>query len=158
MVDNNNDNDNAGVVAPPPLIFLAFLVAGLLFDRFQPVPLLPNVVQYVIGGFLIVTGLAVGLPATRMFRLAGTDVRPDKPTTAIVTTGPYRFTRNPIYLCVALLYAGIAVSADSIWALGLLILVIPVMNWGVIGREEKYLEGKFGKEYLAYKASARRWL
>jgi protein-S-isoprenylcysteine O-methyltransferase Ste14 len=91
-------------------------------------------------------------------RKAQTHINPREPTTAIVTTGPYQFTRNPIYVSLTLLYAGIALLANAIWALALLPAILYVMNRGVIEREERYLERKFGSLYLNYKALTRRWL
>ena len=155
---SENDKDHAGVIFPPPLIYGGFLLIGFVIDYYWPIPLLPNAVQYTVGGVLMVLALTIVFPAFKMFRIIGTAVRPDRPTTAIITGGPYRFTRNPLYLALAVLYAGIAIAADSIWAFGLLVPVLLIMNRGVIGREEKYLDGKFGEEYRRYKASVRRWV
>jgi protein-S-isoprenylcysteine O-methyltransferase Ste14 len=91
------------------------------------------------------------------FQWKGTAVEPWKPTTAIVTTGPYRITRNPAYVGMALAYAGIAVMSDALWVLAPLPLVLLVIDRGVIAREERYLERKFGQEYLDYKDRVRRW-
>ena len=155
---SENDKNHAGVTFPPPLIYGGFLLIGFVIDYFWPIPLLPNAVQYTVGGVLMVLALTIVIPAFKMFRIIGTAVRPDKPTTAIITGGPYRFTRNPLYLALAVLYAGIAIAADSIWILALLVPVLVIMYIGVIAREERYLEQKFGEEYRQYKASVRRWL
>ena len=155
---SENDQDHAGVTFPPPLIYGGFLLIGFVIDYFWPIPVIPDNLQYALGGVLMVVALVIVFPAFKMFRIIGTAVRPDRPTTAITTGGPYRFTRNPMYLALAVLYTGIAVVADSVWAFGLLVPVLLIMNWGVIGREEKYLDGKFGDEYRRYKASVRRWL
>ncbi len=155
---SENNKDHAGVIFPPPLIYGGFLLIGFVIDYFWPIPVLPDNFQYALGGVLIVLALAIIFPAFNMFRKAGTAVRPDRPTTAIITSGPYRFTRNPLYLALTLIYAGIAIAADSIWVLLLLIPVLLIMNRGVIGREEKYLDGKFGEEYRRYKKTVRRWL
>lgn len=156
MAENNKDTP--GVIAPPPLIYGGFLLIGFVIDCIWPIPVLPDNVQYALGGVLIALALAIIFPAFIMFRKLGTAVRPDRPTTAIITGGPYRFTRNPLYLALAIIYTGIAIAADSVWVLGLLIPVLLIMNWGVIDREEKYLDGKFGEEYRQYMASVRRWL
>ena len=89
---------------------------------------------------------------------AGTNIRPDLPTTALVTEGPFRFTRNPLYLGLTLMYAGIALLIPGTWPLLLLVPVLLVMRWGVIAREERYLERKFGEPYRAYLGRVRRWL
>lgn len=91
-------------------------------------------------------------------RRAGTNVDPREPTTAIVTGGPYRFTRNPLYVSMTLMYTGISALANALWPMLLLPGVLAVMNKGVIEREERYLERKFGDEYLRYKAGVRRWV
>ena len=153
----SHDSDTAGVITLPPLIYLFFLAVGLLADTFWPVALLPETVQYPLGGVLIVLGIAAVVASRRQFGRAETSIHTTQPTTAIVTDGLYGRTRNPIYLGLALIYAGIAIAADSIWALVLLVPTLIVVRYGVIGREERYLEAKFGEPYRAYMASVRRW-
>ena len=155
---SENDKDHAGVIFPPPLIYGGFLLIGFVIDFFWPIPVLPDIDQYAVGGVLLVLALAIVIPALILFRKGGTAVRPDRPTTAIITGGPFRFTRNPFYLALTVLYAGIAIVADSVWVMGLLLPVLLIMNRGVIDREEKYLDGKFGEEYRRYKETVRRWL
>ena len=94
----------------------------------------------------------------RLFIRAKTEVPPHRPTSAIVTDGPYRFSRNPIYVALTLLSAGIALWVNSFWMLGLLIPTLVVMTIAVIGPEEQYLERKFGAEYLDFKSRVRRWI
>ena len=154
----DTDQDNAGIKLPPPFQYLGFLGAGFLADYFWPLPLLPNRVQYVAGAALIGLGLVIVLPAFAMFRRSSTAVRPDQPSSAVITGGPFRWSRNPLYLSLSLAHAGIAVAGDSIWALALLIPAMAVINWIVIPREEAYLERRFGEEYLQYKSKVRRWL
>ncbi len=149
--------DTAGLIAPPPLIFLAFLLAGLGLDYLWPYPLLREPLQYWLGGAVILCSFAMVFPAFRAFKRAGTEVNPKKPTTAIVSEGSFRFSRNPLYLSLAVLVAGIAVAADAIWVVAMLVPTLVVIRYGVIAREEAYLERKFGEEYLAYKARVRRW-
>ena len=150
--------DAPNVIAIPPLIYLAFLAVGLLLDYLFPVPVLPNSIQYAVGfGMIIATGLVMPFVLLE-FRKAETQFDPRKPTTAIITTGPYRFSRNPSYVSLTTLYLGIAIAADSVWILAGLIPTLVVMHYGVILREEQYLENKFGEEYLRYKKTVRRWL
>jgi len=149
--------DTAAVVAPPPLIYLAGLVVGLVLSAAVPAPFLARGAVSMIGAVLIAAALSLALWGARTMRRAGTSVRPDVPTTALVTTGPFGLSRNPLYASLTLLYAGIAIAARSLWALLLLIVVLAVMRRGVIGREERYLERKFGADYLQYKARVRRW-
>ena len=152
--------DNPGVIVPPPLIFVAFLGVGLAFDFFvlRVATGFPVVGRSVIAAVLAVAALLLGFGALFRFRRAGTNPEPWRPTTAIVTSGVYRFTRNPMYVGMALLYAAIAVAADSVVALILLVPLMAVIRYGVIAREERYLAAKFGDEYRRYQASVRRWL
>lgn len=152
--------DNPGVIAPPPLLYAGALVLGLLIHVVLPVGVLPSgsVPAQTLAALLIV---AAGLTAASAFAAlarARTNVDPAKPTTVIVTNGPFRFTRNPIYLALTLLYAGIAALMNALWPLLLLAPLLVVMQQAVIGREERYLENKFGGAYLRYKARVRRWL
>jgi protein-S-isoprenylcysteine O-methyltransferase Ste14 len=152
------DQDTAGVVAPPPLIFLAGLIVGFGLEALLPGADLPAWLQWGLGVILIAAGLGLLLSFNTLFSRKGTAVEPWKPTTAIVTTGPYRFTRNPAYLGMALTYIGIAVTSSALWVLVPLPFVLAVIDRGVIAREERYLERKFGEEYLGYKRTVRRWV
>ncbi len=155
---NANERDTPKVITFPPLVYVPFLAMGIVLDFLFPLPLLPNRVQYLVGfAVFAVSGLIMPFVLLE-FRKARTNFDPRKPTTAIITTGPYRFSRNPSYLVLTLLCVGIGIAADSIWILGLLIPAIIVMHYGVIVREEQYLENKFGEEYLRYRRSVRRWL
>jgi protein-S-isoprenylcysteine O-methyltransferase Ste14 len=149
--------DTAGVVAPPPLIYLAGLIVGFGLEALLPGASLPGVVRWVGGAVLVVAGAALLASFNTAFSRKGTAVEPWKPTTAIVTSGPYRFTRNPAYLGMALLYVGIALLAEAVWVLVPLPVVLVVIDRAVIAREERYLERKFGREYLDYRAGTRRW-
>ncbi len=148
---------HAGVVAPPPIIYGAGLVLGLVAQRVRPVPALPPGAARVLGPLLVALGL-VALPALIAFRRARTSPHPFHPATALVTGGPYQFSRNPMYLGLTLLYAGVALWANALWPLLLLPVVIAVMHQGVIVREERYLEATFGEEYREYRGRVRRWL
>ena len=150
--------DHASVVAPPPLIYLGALLVGAGLDYLWPAPFVPAGVQYPVGLGAAALGLLGVALSFRLFRRAGTHVEPYKPTEALIMTGPYRFSRNPIYVSMSLLYVGIAVLLDSLWVVALLIPTLVVMRYGVIAREERYLERKFGDDYRRYKAQVRRWL
>jgi protein-S-isoprenylcysteine O-methyltransferase Ste14 len=156
--DAAGNADNPGVIAPPPLIYAGALAIGLLANRMYPVSFLPRVLRRMLGWSLIVGGFAIGSLGLRQMRRAGTNVDPREPTTEIVTEGPFRFTRNPLYLSMTLIYSGITALADALPAALLLPVVLHVMQRGVIEREESYLEHKFGDEYLNYKARVRRWI
>jgi protein-S-isoprenylcysteine O-methyltransferase Ste14 len=152
------DQDRSGAVVIPPVVYLGFFLVGLALDLLFPVPLLPDAIQYGLGIVLIVASIALIPFSFHRFHALGTPLDVRKPTTAIITDGPYRFSRNPVYLAMTLLYCGIAVVLDGVWVVAMLIPVLIVMRYGVIRREEGYLEAKFGAEYVAYKRTVRRWL
>ncbi len=155
MADNQ---DNPGIRVPPPLIYLLPLILGLLLNRRAPIPFLPRSALRGLGWPLIGGGVLLSGWFLRTMRGAGAPVRTDKPVPRLTTEGPFRYTRNPGYLCLAMLYAGIATLRNSLWAILFLPLVLIVIHREVIGREERYLERTFGEEYLAYKARVRRWV
>ena len=152
--------DHPGVIAPPPFIYLGFLVAGWGLGEWLGLTGLglEPTVRKVVAVALIVAGFALEMWAGGLFRKAGTNIVPWSPSTALVTQGPYRFSRNPMYVGFALTYLGLAIGLDSPVALALLVPCLLLMTWGVVGREERYLEGKFGESYRAYRRSVRRWL
>ncbi len=159
MGDETRDNkDNPGVIAPPPLIYAGALAAGLLANRLYPISFLPRPVSRALGWPAVLAGLAIGFFGFREMKRAETNVDPYKPTTAIVEAGPYRYTRNPLYVGMTLIYAGFTARANALPAALVLPAALAVMRRGVIEREERYLERKFGDEYLQYKARVRRWL
>ena len=150
--------DTAGVIAPPPVIYLTSLVIGLVFRALVPTPFLPRGLAFMLGAILIAIAVWLSVWGVRVMHRAGTSEKTSLPTTALVTTGPFRYSRNPLYVSLTLGYLGIAVAAQSLWALALLIVVLAVMLRGVIGREERYLERRFGADYLRYKERVRRWI
>jgi protein-S-isoprenylcysteine O-methyltransferase Ste14 len=152
------DSDVAGVPLPPPLIFVAGLAAGGLLElvRSTTGPSWPvSATIGVIGGL---AWLALDGWASIRFTRAGTPVIPFKPTTALVVDGPYRVSRNPIYLGMAALYISLAFLLGIMWALLFLPLVLVAVDRLIIAREEPYLERKFGQEYVEYKKRVRRWI
>ena len=153
-----DEQDKAGVVAPPPLIYLGALVLGLLLHRRFPVAFLPHGVTRGLGWPLLGAGVLLLGWFERELRQADTPASPYKPVERIATEGPFRYTRNPGYLSMAMIYAGIAARANALWAILLLPVALLVIQQGVIEREEHYLEGKFGEEYLSYKERVRRWI
>jgi protein-S-isoprenylcysteine O-methyltransferase Ste14 len=107
---------------------------------------------------LVICSLLLFFTSIRRFKAAGTPVPGNEPTTAIVQSGPYRFSRNPIYLAFSVLVLGIACWRNSVWLLGTLAAAVSLMSFAVIPREERYLQRRFGAEYLDYRAKVRRWL
>lgn len=152
------ERDVAGVVAPPPLIYLGGLGLGFALEAALPGGELPGPVRWIAGAALAAGGLALMGSFLSSFRRARTPAPPWEPTTALVTEGPYRFSRNPGYLGMALLAAGIALLADAPWALLGVAGAAVVIDVGVIRREEPYLERLFGKPYREYRRRVRRWI
>jgi protein-S-isoprenylcysteine O-methyltransferase Ste14 len=153
-----DDQDNPGIRLPPPLIYLLALLLGLLLNRRLHVPFLPSGMARVLGWPLVGGGMVLAAWFARTMNAADTTLRTDKPVSNLVQDGPFRYSRNPGYLSLAMLYAGIAILRNALWAVLLLPLVLYVIQREVIEREERYLERTFGEEYLAYKRRVRRWV
>jgi protein-S-isoprenylcysteine O-methyltransferase Ste14 len=148
---------NLGIVRPP-FVYLSAIVLGLVLHFAWPVRLVSRAVSVPLGATAVLVAVALFLSAVRTFRTAGTPVPGNLPTATIVRSGPYRWSRNPIYLAFSLLQLGAAVWVNSLWLLVTLIPAVALMSLVVIPREERYLEARFPSDYLAYKASVRRWL
>jgi len=154
----SDKRDNPGISVPPPLIYVVPLALGLLLDRRAHLPFLPRGVSRGLGWSLLGGGVVLNGWFFKTIRNAEVPIRTDRPVPRLTTEGPFRYTRNPSYLALAAIYAGIAVLRNSVWAMLMLPLVVMVIQRGVIGREERYLERTFGEEYLAYKERVHRWV
>ncbi len=154
----STSSSTAGVIAPPPLIYLVPLIGTLFLQRWYPAAIIAPRAAVPLGIAFLLLGLAEHFSAVLTLRRARTSPKPWRPTTAIVTAGPYRFTRNPIYVGFSLIYIGVGLWANTLWPFLLLPFILLVMQFGVIAREEVYLERIFGDEYRAYKRRVRRWL
>jgi protein-S-isoprenylcysteine O-methyltransferase Ste14 len=153
------DKDHPGVVAPPPAIFLGFMLLGGVAEYLWPTGIMPaGLLGYLIGGGLIIGGLGLAVWGLLAFRAHGTSPEPWKPSTAVVRGGPYRFSRNPMYLAMGVVHLGVGIAAGSLWVAATLVPALILLHYGVIVREERYLEAKFGETYLGYKKAVRRWL
>ena len=150
--------DHPNVVVAPPLLVLGALAAAFVVDAGWPAPFLGGGMQYALGGAVFALGLGIVATAIREFRRVGTNVPTFRPTLALASGGPYRFTRNPIYVGLCLGHLGVALAGDSLWAVAAVIPVALVLHYGVVLREEAFLEGKFGEPYTRYRAATRRWL
>lgn len=148
----------AGVIAPPPILFAAGFCAGLLLDR--TLPRLPSGLTSgrITGTLLVAAGLGLAGWGFKTMQDTGTPVIPTQPTTRLVTTGPFRYTRNPGYAGMALLYIGLALLLNRLGPLLTLPGVFAALTRGVVEKEEAYLERKFGDQYRSYQAAVPRWL
>jgi protein-S-isoprenylcysteine O-methyltransferase Ste14 len=155
------DTGTAGVIARPPLLFLAALLVGFVLDRLLRLPFPVrgiDLVPWIISGLLILVGLALFAAGIRNFSRAATPVPTNEPTRVLVTAGIHGWTRNPIYLGMFLIYGGIGVAAQNTWILVLTLPLAILIRYGVVAREEAYLERRFGNAYLDYRQRVRRWI
>lgn len=151
-------HDAVGLHCPAPAIYAGVFVLGLVLNRFAPPVGLPSALR-LLGWVLVVAGIgAIGLPAVVTMRRAGTSPNPARPVTAFVATGPYRFTRHPMYLGMAVVYAGATLAANVVWVLVLLPFAMAVIQQGAMAREEEYMARRFGEPYRAYMRRVRRWI
>jgi protein-S-isoprenylcysteine O-methyltransferase Ste14 len=148
---------NFGLIRPP-LVYLGSIALGLVLHLLWPARLVPASVSTPVGAIVTVLAIALFVSAVRTLRAAGTPVPGNRPTMTIVRTGPYRFSRNPIYLAFSLLQLGLSLWVNSLALLITLIPAVALMGLVVIPREERYLEPRFPSEYSPYKAAVRRWL
>jgi protein-S-isoprenylcysteine O-methyltransferase Ste14 len=154
-------NETAGAIARPPLLFLATLLLGFLADRLLPLPILiPKLdpVHWIIGSALVLIGLAIVVAGIRNFSSAETPVQGTKPTLRLVTTGIHGLSRNPIYVGMFLVYGGVGLALLSPWIFAFALPLALVIRYGVVAREEAYLEKRFGDSYRNYVACVRRWI
>ena len=153
--------DTPGVIAPPPLLALGALVLGLVFDRLAPAYVLTVLLslfeRIAIGLVLMAVGAALAVSAIRAFTNAGTYVEPWKPTIALVTDDVFQWLRNPMYVGGMLLLAGLAIIIASDWTLVMTVALALALHFGVIKREERYLDAKFGEPYRNYRRKVRRY-
>ena len=153
-----DEQDNPGGWIPPPLTYLLTLLLGLVLDRRLHVPFLPQGVARLLGWPLVAVGMALTTWFIRTMRGADTTLDVNKPVSSLVQEGPFRYSRNPGYLSLTMLYAGIVILRNALWAILFLPLLLLVTQSELIQREERYLERTFGEEYLAYKRKVRRWV
>lgn len=157
---NDSPPPHAGVHFPPPLVYLLGLVAGWLLQRWIPWSITAGYsrVRLDIAALFALAYVALFASALMAFRRARTTLIPNRPATAFVTVGPFRWTRNPMYLSLACLYLAVALWLDTWWAVVLLAVVILIIDRAVIAREERYLTSAFPGEYDAYRSRVRRWI
>jgi protein-S-isoprenylcysteine O-methyltransferase Ste14 len=151
-------HEGPGLPIHPPLVFLLALLPGIGLNLLWPIRPLPGGWGVAAGILLIVLGTAIVPPVLLRFRRAGTAFDPHQPASALITDGPYRFSRNPGYVALTLWHIGIGLVLNNAWILLLVIVPVFIMDRWAIPREERHLEEKFGQEYLQYKTRVRRWL
>ena len=154
----NSPKENAGVVVPVPVIYGAALALGLAAEFTLPTVPLPRTVTLWLGGVIIALSIPIVISAFRALTRARTAFDARKPTTTLVSDGAFHYSRNPTYLSLTLLYVGLALVLGSPWVLLMVVPAVALTQWGVVLREERYLEAQFGEEYRRYKTNVRQWL
>ncbi len=156
MSDSHSGVPNVKII--PPLVYLAGVVIGIVISIWIPTKIVPSSLAWMLGGILIVCGAVLTGSAILKFKDVSTTVRPDRAASTLVVVGPYRITRNPMYLGLALVYVGLAIADQSVWAFILLPVVLTIIQRRAIEPEEAFLERRFGVNYIRYKESVRRWI
>ena len=150
--------DSARVIAPAPVLYAVAFLVGLAAEFALPTAPLPRVVEFWLGAVIILVSIPIVISAVRALVRARTTLDARKPTTSIVTDGAFRYSRNPTYVSLTLLYVGLAFVVGSLWVLLMVVPAVAITHWGVVLREERYLESKFGEEYRRYAQRVRRWI
>lgn len=150
--------DNAGVRFPPPFIYALAVIGGYLLNRRWPLPVGDSAVVHLFAWTLLIIWAALMVSSIGKFRSSGTSIVPVNPATTLVLSGPYRFTRNPMYLSLAALTVALGLFMHTWWPIALLLPVLLVVQLFVIAPEERYLERRFGADYVRYTQRVRRWL
>jgi protein-S-isoprenylcysteine O-methyltransferase Ste14 len=158
MTPPSTEAGNAGVVVRPPFLYGGGFIVVLVLRWLWPMPIVGHGSPLWAALALSILGVAIVVLAARTLRAAGTNVDPMRPTTAIVTAGPYRCSRNPIYVGLTLLYLGLASAFNTWWTVIVLVPILAIMHLGVVRREERYLEQKFGEPYRQFCSRVRRYL
>ncbi len=158
QTERSTSSDHPNVAVNPLALYLFSILAGMLLQWLRPLPLPSGTVGIIAGLLLILGGVVLARRANQEFDWQGTHVNPDFPATAVVTTGPFRYSRNPMYLALTVIQIGVGLALGSLWLLITLFPALIILHFGVIAREEAYLETKFGQVYQAYKAAVRRWI
>jgi protein-S-isoprenylcysteine O-methyltransferase Ste14 len=154
----NDNRETLRIRAQPPIIFFGAIIIGILLNHWIPAKWSPKLVQLFAGIPLTLFSMFLASITFREFITHGVSVDHKKPTRMIIATGPFRFTRNPLYVSGILLVVGVGVLLNNLWIIGLLVPSVFLVMYGAILQEERYLTNKFGEEYLKYKSSVRRWL
>ena len=150
--------DHPAVIARPPLLYGGALVLVLALRRLWPAPLHGDGILLWIGIAVCIVAIAFGMWGCSAMLAADTNIDPKRPSTAIVRSGPFRLTRNPLYVALTILFVGLTLALDTWWGFVIVVPLLIVMHRGVVLREERYLEQKFGDDYRQYKAGVARYL
>ena len=151
-------SDNPGVAVLPPILYGVTFVVVAMLQWIWPLTIVRQATAFWLGLVLSVTALVIGAWGRRTMLGAGTNISPLKPAITLVNSGPYRFSRNPLYVAMTLLFVGLTLLVNSWWGVFLLVPLAVLLHFGVVCREERYLERKFGEEYRNYRLRVRRYI
>lgn len=151
------DNEKSGIAVLPPIIFALALMVAFVTEWFLPLPILPNLLQYALGVFIVACSFLLIPSIFNKFRAANTTLDVRKIPSSLLTDGAFAFSRDPIYVSMIRLCFGIGVLFDNIWVLPTLYLAVIYLTYKIILIEEALLEQKFGQDYMNYKQRVRRW-
>jgi protein-S-isoprenylcysteine O-methyltransferase Ste14 len=154
----STSSENPGVAILPPVLYGGAFVAILVLQWIWPLKVVRQPVAFSLGLVLSASALVIGAWGRRTMHGNGTNISPLKPAVSLVTTGPFRFSRNPLYVAITLLFVGFTLLLNSWWGVVLLAPVLAILHWGVVRREERYLQLKFGEQYTEYRSRVRRYL
>lgn len=157
-LEENLTQAGPGLKIPPPLFYMISFFIGIGLNFLWPFTPIPRPWGIIIGAILIITSIPIMPPVLKRYKKAGTPFDVRKPTTKLITDGPYQYSRNPTYLSLTLLYLGLGLIFNNGWILLLVLPLILLMNFRVIKREEIHLQEAFGEEFLQYKSKVRRWI
>ena len=149
--------DRAGVILPPPLIYLFGFIVALALRQRWPLPIFHNAVGGWLGTVCVAVAVVLAMIGRSTMQRAGTNINPYKPTKTIVASGPFKYSRNPLYVALSLLFLGLTFVTNTWWGLALFVPVAIAIHFGVVLREERYLETKFGDNYRNYRKTVRRY-
>ncbi|HEX3624584.1 MAG TPA: isoprenylcysteine carboxylmethyltransferase family protein [Verrucomicrobiae bacterium] len=155
---SERSKDCPDVISCPPMLYFGWFGVGLALEWLVPLQSYACESTHIAGGILGFMGTALGLWGVHTFHRAGTYVRPNRPVTALVTNGPFRYSRNPLYVAMTVIYLGMTLSTGSWWPLAALLPALAMVHWRIILREEQFLENRFGESYRSYKTRVRRWV
>jgi len=157
-MEKNDNNDNPGVKLAPPIVYLGLGLIGVGMEYVIPLSIgIDSPSNYLGVGVIIVSIVSIGF-MFKLFKRYETEPDPWKTTSKIITTGPYKYSRNPVYIFACGVPIGLGIAFNTYWALFAFIPALIIVYYTAVKKEEKYLETKFGQEYLDYKAKVRRWL
>ena len=158
MAESSSSQDHPGVRIPPPLIFFVMAVAAGVADRLLPLSIGIGTMALYVGGAVVLIAILSIMYIARIFQKLETEIEPWKTTSRIIKSGPYRISRNPVYMLASGVPVGVGLAIDTYWGLIFGVIALWVVYHTAVKKEEKYLAEKFGQEYLEYKARVRRWL